>query len=123
VSLSVVVTREAGLAGRDLPGMRSVAGAARNRRMFLLLVESLPIGVAGRATHHGLGFRLSKVAGVAGHGHHGRRRVDLMARDTIQRWPVTCSVTKVTEDLAVFAFERPWMPGFCANGCGTPKRQ
>jgi hypothetical protein len=72
VGFLVLVTREAGLAGRDLPSMGDVAGVARSRRMFLLLVKSLWIGMAGLATHHGLGFRLSKVAGVAGHGHHGR---------------------------------------------------
>ena len=100
----VLVTREAGLAGRDLPSMGDVAGVARSRRMFLLLVKSLWIGMAGLATHHALGFRLSKVAGVAGHGHHGRRGVDRVARDTVQRWPVTCTVAKATENLGVFAF-------------------
>ena len=88
----VLVTREAGLAGRDLPSMGDVAGVARSRRMFLLLVKSLWIGVAGLATRHGLGFCLSKVAGVAGHGHHRRRGVDRVARDTVERWPITCTV-------------------------------
>ena len=28
----------------------------------------------------------------------------VVARDTVQRWPVTCTVAEVTEDLGVFAF-------------------
>jgi hypothetical protein len=44
------------------------------------------------------------MAGVAGHGHHGRRGVDIVAGNAVQRWPVTCTVAEVTEDLGVFAF-------------------
>ena len=61
--------------------------------MFLLPVKSLWNGMAGLAAHHGLGFRLSKVAGTAGHGHHGRRGVDLVAGDAVQRRPVPGPVT------------------------------
>ncbi len=91
--------------------------------MFSLLMKSLWIGMAGLAGRHGLGFRLPKMAGVAGHGHHGRSGVNSVARDTIQRWPVPCTMAEVTKDLGVCAFERPRMPGLRGHGRRAPKWQ
>lgn len=121
VGLLVRVTRQAGISGRDLPGMRSVAGVTRSRRMFLILVKFLWMRMAGFAARHGQGFRLSQMAGAAGHGHHGRRGVDRVARDTVERWPVTRTVAKVTENLGVFTFERPGMPGFLTHRGSAPQ--
>ena len=64
-------------------------------------VLSLPVfpaelAMARPAVDDGLDFLLFEMAGVAGHRHHGRRRVDLVTGNTVQGRAVACPVAEIT---------------------------
>lgn len=119
----VVMASEAVLACSDLPRMRGVTAHTGDFGMFTLVVQPPEVAVARPAVDHRLvEIRFFKVACLAGHRHHRSGGVNLMTRDTVERWPKTCPVTEVAEDRGMSALQRPRMPGSRAGGRKGPER-
>jgi len=97
----VVMASEAGLACGDLPCMGCVTADTRDVDMFALLVQPTELVVTRSAIGHRLEFGFFKMTCFARHRHHRSGGVNFMTRDAVERWPVTCSMAKVAQDLGV----------------------